>query len=116
MEPICHRLRPDWDGAPSSALSETLALSLSPVPILLFLCTLLAFRFRHQWGALLVVVAWSLYVSFLTVFDTAGTLAAGRVEGCVGSPSLFIGLVAAICIAMILYTAPLEKRETNGDQ
>jgi hypothetical protein len=30
-------------------------------------------------------------------------------EGCVGSPALFIGIIAAICVGTIFYTAPPIK-------
>ena len=37
-------------------------------------------------------------------------------EGCIGSPTLFIGVVAAICVAMILYTAPRAERADTREK
>lgn len=115
MENTCAQIRPDWNGNAVTALSEAITLAVSPFPLVLFALTLVVIFLRHQWGALVLVVSWSLYVSFLTMFDTTGTLAAARSEGCVGSPTLFIAVVAAICVAMIIYTAPREARDSNGD-
>ncbi|MDJ0826489.1 MAG: hypothetical protein QNJ16_13380 [Rhodobacter sp.] len=106
----CATVRPDWDGSPMSTLSEALFL-VTTVPVLvLLLATLAALRFRSQWGGLAVVVLWTALVTFLTMVDPSGLQAASRAEGCVGSPALFIAAVAAICVATVLYTAPLPKR------
>jgi len=112
MEAVCTTIRPGWDGMPVTALGELQLLALSPVTLVLFVATLICIRMRSQWGSVAVVVAWSIYVSLLTMIDPGGLMAAGRSEGCIGAPTLFIALVAAICVAMIIYTAPSEKRET----
>jgi hypothetical protein len=112
MTEICAQNRPDWDGIPVSGLQEALALATSPAGLILITLTLLAFRFRHQWGALVILVLWVGYVSLLTMADPTGTRALAQAEGCIGSPTLFIGAVAAICIGMIYYTTPSEARDT----
>ena len=76
---------------------------------------LLALRFRHQWGGLIVVLLWSFLISAHVSLDPSGIKAAARDEGCLGDPILFIGLVIAICIATILYTAPLGSRPPHGE-
>lgn len=108
----CARTRPDWDGTPVSLLDEALFLVATPAALVLIIASLVAVRFRHQWGALVVVVLWTLFVSLIAMGDPTGLRAEEVAEGCVGSPALFIGLVAAICVAMILYTTPRQGRES----
>ncbi len=108
---VCDKIRPGWDGAPASMLDEAIALMSTPPSLVLLLASALAIRLRHQWGALAVLIGWTIWISLL-VFPTpdAAELAA-IAEGCIGSPILFIAVVAAICVAMILYTIPRPKRE-----
>lgn len=112
MTGICSQIKPDWDGAPISMLGEAIALASTPIPLILFLASAIAIRFRSQWGTLALVVIWSFYVAFLTILDPGAAFASARIEGCIGSPTLFIAAVAAICVGMILYTAPNEARKT----
>ncbi|MGH1576560.1 hypothetical protein [Planktotalea sp.] len=109
---VCDKARPDWDGVPVSGVSEAIALASSPASLLLFALTLIAIRFRNQWGALLVLILWVGYGSLLTMADPTGIRALAQAEGCIGSPTLFIAAVTAICIGMILYTTPKEARKT----
>lgn len=102
----CALQRPNWDGAPVSAIDEALQLTSSPITVILIAITLLVVRFRSQWGGVAVVVLWTVLVSMLTMVDPTGTRVLDMAEGCIGSPTLFIALVAAICVATILYTAP----------
>jgi hypothetical protein len=104
----CAMQRPGWDGAPVGALQEALFLASSPAALVLFAGTVLAVRFKSQWGAFAVVVGWTAFVTFLTMLAPASRKAA-LAEGCVGSPALFIGIIAAICVGMIFYTAPPIK-------
>lgn len=107
----CAELRPGWDGTPVSAWAEAVALLGSPLSLILLVATALALRFRSQWGALAVCVAWSFLVSGFTVFDpTGGAREAAMTEGCVGSPAIFILGVAALCVATVLYTGTPERR------
>jgi len=112
MSTICTQIKPAWDGTPVSIFAETLSLASSPITLILLAATVITLRFRNQWGALALVVAWSFYVSFLTILDPGNTFTTARAEGCLGSPTLFIVAVAAICILMIFYTAPNEARKT----
>ena len=92
-------------------MSEAIALFSSPPALILLIATAIAVRLRHQWGALVVVLGWTALVSFVSVFRPDAELHAAAVhEGCAGSAALFIGTVTAICIAMILYTAPRPSR------
>lgn len=112
---VCDKERPAWDGAPVTPVTEAVAL-FSSLPALVLICaTLLALRFRHQWGGLIVVLLWSFLISAHVSLDPSGIKAAARDEGCLGDPILFIGLVIAICIATILYTAPLGSRPPHGE-
>lgn len=107
----CAQHRPNWTpGDQVSALSEAVALFGSPVALVLLLATALCLRFRHQWGAVVIVVLWTVLVSLVT-FTDAGGRAAGTAEGCIGSPSLFITAVAALCVGLILYTAPKPQKD-----
>ena len=112
MSTICTQIKPDWDGAPVSMFAETLSLASAPITLILLTATIITLHFRHQWAALALVVAWSFYVSFLTILDPENTFALARAEGCLGAPTLFIVAVAAICITMVFYTAPNEARKT----
>ncbi len=113
----CASLRPGWNaGAQASGWTEMVHYFSSLPALALILATALVIRFRSQWGGLIVTVLWSLLV-FLVVRDRFGDDPAGlrqsaSAEGCLGSPTLFIAAVAAICIATILYTAP-NGRQTS---
>ena len=104
----CAQQRPGWDGGPVSPLAELLFLLQTPVVIALVLATALVLRFRSQWGGLAAVVCWSGLTYFLT---SDRVVADAKLEGCVGSPSFFIGAVFVLCIGIVLYTAPLPKRD-----
>ena len=104
----CAVQRPGWDGAPVSAVQEAVFLASSPAALVLLLGTAIALRFKSQWGSLAMVLGWTAFVTFLTMLAPASRKAA-MAEGCVGSPALFIGVIAAICVGMIFYTAPPLK-------
>jgi hypothetical protein len=104
----CAVQRPDWDGTSVSAVQEAVFLASSPAALILLLGTVVAIRFKSQWGALAVVLGWTAFVTFLTMLAPASRKVA-MAEGCVGSPALFIGIIAAICVGMIFYTAPPIK-------
>jgi uncharacterized integral membrane protein len=113
---VCDKTRPNWDGTPVSAVDEAIFLFSTPAALVLVLGTLLAIRFRHQWGALIMVILWTLLISLVAMGDPTGMREFELTEGCVGSPTLFIGLVAAICIGMILYTTPRMGAATPTDK
>jgi hypothetical protein len=109
---VCDKLNPDWDGVPVSYFAETLSLMTSSGSLILLVCSALALRFKSQWGALAVVVLWSGWVSIIAFYLPSQPInKAALIEGCIGSPSLFIALVAAICIGLVLFTAPINRRE-----
>ena len=103
---VCDKERPLWDGVPASAVSEAIALFSSPLALLLLIATAFALRFRHAWGGLAVVVAWTGFITVVLTYDPTGIRASAISEGCIGPPTLFIALAIAICIGTILYTAP----------
>lgn len=110
----CEKIRPDWDGTPATAITEALHLAASLPSVVLILGTALALRFRSQWGGLAAVAGWSFLVSihvFPVRSDPVRQMA--LTEGCIGSPSLFIAVVAAICMATVLYTAPTVRRSND---
>ncbi len=107
---VCDKSRPDWDGAPVSAFQEAVFLFSTPASLVLILASLLAIRFRHQWGALITVILWTLLVSLIAMGDPTGLKEFEVAEGCIGSPTLFIAAVAAICVGMILYTTRRAAR------
>ncbi|WP_135505948.1 hypothetical protein [Roseovarius aestuariivivens] len=102
----CADLRPGWDGAPVSALSEALLLFSTPLSLFLILATTLVLRFRSNWGALALAVGWSLQVWLVTFVLPSE---AARAEGCIGSPALFILAAAALAIGAVIYTGPPTK-------
>lgn len=102
----CAVMRPDWiPGTKVSAVSEAILLFSNPIVLILLLASAVAIRFKSKWGALVLVVLWTVITSVLAFTDFGGR-AAGIAEGCVGSASLFIAVVAALSVAMILYTSP----------
>jgi len=107
---VCAQTRPGWDGTPVSTGQEAWLLLQTPATLILVFASLLAIRLRHQWIALGTVVLWTLLVSFIAMGNPTGVRPAEIAEGCVGSPALFIGVVAAICVAMIFYTTPRQDR------
>lgn len=106
---ICAIMRPSWDGGEVSAIQEALYLAGTVPALVLILLSALALRFRSQWGGLTVIVLWTVYITFVIRSDPDG-MDLARAEGCVGSPALFITLVAAICVATVVYTLPRPKR------
>jgi hypothetical protein len=117
QDTACARLRPGWDDTPATPLTEVLALAGTPLALALMIGTALAVRLRSAWGGLVAVVGWSFYIYFL-VFqgDAAGLRDLAMAEGCIGSPTLFIVVVAAICVATVLYTAPSDRRTSDQEK
>lgn len=107
----CDRFRPDWTpGAPTPAWQEAIYLFSMLPSLLLLAASVIVVLKRSHWGALAVVLLWSGLVTFVTFASEHMTSSLAISEGCIGSPTLFIGAVTAICIAMILYTLPRETR------
>lgn len=104
----CAELRPNWDGVPVTVFGELWAqLSTGTVLILLF-GSFAALRLKSPRWALWMVLCWAAYIYFLTI-TRPDTMQRALAEGCLGNPALFIGIIAAICVGMIFYTAPLTK-------
>lgn len=105
---VCDKVRPLWTlGTQQTAWGELVALMGTPPSLVLLLLSALALRFRHEWGALIVVVLWTAWASLVVFADADDDIHLIAVqEGCIGSPSLFIAAVAAISVAMIVYVAP----------
>ena len=113
----CGTLRPNWDGTSVSAVDELLTVMQTPIVLLLIVATALAVRFRNEWGGLLVVVGWSLSTYLVIGWGSINALRdAAILEGCIGNPSLFVGVAAMVCIGVVLYTAPLKRGKKSGDQ
>ena len=113
---VCDKERPFWDPetGPATALDEALHFAASPLTIALLVATALAVRFKSAWGGLAVVCGWSGLVGLITFapsMDLASIRHAAIEEGCIGSPALFIALVAAISVATIIYTSPRSARD-----
>ena len=112
---VCNKVRP-FVGAdePGTVFTEAVSLMGTPPSLILLVLTALAIRFRWQWISLGVVVLWSIWLSLIAMSAPDATMLQAIEEGCVGEPTLFIGLVAAICGGMMLYTAP-RKAKTDGE-
>lgn len=107
---VCDKERPNWDGAPVSTFSEALVL-FSSIPAVLLLCASVGvFRFRLKKTAVGVVVLWTIFVSFVAMPTAQSMRLASIAEVCVGSPTLFIALVATLCLGIILHTSPTPKQ------
>jgi hypothetical protein len=106
----CAQMRPGWDGTPATAISEAIALASMPLSLILVLISALALRFRSQWGGLAAVAGWSVLISYIVFWSDQSARFAAAQQGCVASPALFIALVAAICLAIVIYTAPAKGR------
>ena len=109
---VCDKERPDWDGTPATALSEAVTLFASPLGLALLVATAFAIRFRSVWGGLAVTVCWTAFVTFVVQYDPGDLRQMAMAEGCIGEPTLFLGLAIAICVATILITAPRERGKT----
>ena len=83
-----------------------MTLSTTPVTLLLLAITLIALRFRNQWLGLAAVLGWTGFVALITTLDPTGVRNLAVAEGCIGPPTLFIAVVAAICIGTVIYTMP----------
>ncbi|MCC1492236.1 hypothetical protein [Cognatishimia sp. F0-27] len=116
----CATARPFWDAGTGHAtiLDEALHFAASPATGGLLLATALAWRLRSARGGLAVVCGWSLMagiIAFGRTSDAFGVSQSALEQGCVASPALFIGVVAAICIATVLYTAPDTGRSNTQE-
>jgi hypothetical protein len=106
----CATLRPDWNGDPATQLSEAIGLFLSPAGLFLGAALAVAVLFRHPMGTCLVALLWSVFITFLVMPDASGQTAMARAEGCLASPTLFIGLSTAICALAVYYTFRRDPR------
>ena len=102
----CAVSHPNWDGTPVGMAEEALALAMSPAALILICMSMLALRFKSQWGALMTVLLWTGFLSLITMLDPTGSRVAAQAEGCIGSPALFIGLVIALCALLVMHTMP----------
>lgn len=107
---VCDKERPNWDGIPENGIGEAIALFSTGPSLILLLCSALVIRQCHAWGALGVAVLWTAFASVLAFVSPDDIKLQAIAEGCIGSPTLFIGVVTAICVGMILYTAPRSER------
>ena len=113
---VCDKVRPLWDPANGLAtvVDEAKHLALSPLALILIAATAIVVRLRSQWGGLAVVCGWSFFTYFVALPNTSDPVQQLALqEGCIGSPTLFIAVVAAICTATILYTAPIQGRSND---
>ena len=107
---VCGVLRPNWDGQPLNAFDELVVLFQTPLVLILVLASALAVRFRSEWAGLAVVVGWSI-ASYLALGVNDTDHGQAQIDGCIGNPSLFIAVAGVIGIGVVLYTAPLRKRD-----
>ena len=101
----CETLRPNWDGVPLSAFDEAIVLFASIPAMALLVASAIVVRTRNQWAALGIVVLWVILASIVSFGDTDIQQEA-MIEGCMGSTTLYLAIVGAICIALVAYTAP----------
>lgn len=114
---VCSSLRPNWEaGTTATVVDELVALMSTPPSLILLVATALVVRLRHQWGALVVVLAWTVWMSTLTLGTPAPLTLQAMAEGCIGSSSLFITTVIALCVATILYTTRGAKKPPTTEK
>jgi len=106
---VCDKIRPDWDGKAVTAVGEALYLFSTVPSLTLMIATAFAIRFRNKWGALVVVVLWSIYATVVSFADPTGVRDFAIQEGCVGPNTLFIVAIGIICVGLVLYTSPRAK-------
>jgi len=114
----CAAMRPNWTpGTEATGWTEAVHYFSTVPALVLLVATAFAIRFRSQWGGLLVTVLWSALVALVVLErfgdDPGGLRKSAFQEGCLGSPTLFIAAVTAICIATILYTAPIGRQTSE---
>ena len=107
---VCDRANPGWAGEKVTALEELLLQVSSPFALVLLVLTALAIRLRNANLVLVVVVGWTALVSLSAMYDPSGEMALAVAAGCRARPTLFIVMVAAICIGTVLYT---NRRSTR---
>ncbi|MEM6306176.1 MAG: hypothetical protein AAF744_15775 [Pseudomonadota bacterium] len=103
---VCATARPDWDGVAVGAAAEALTLFASPMGLVLLVLTAVVIRYRSSWGGVAITVGWTVFASLVTMLDPTGQRAFAVAEGCMGPPTLFIAIAAAISVGTIFYTAP----------
>ncbi|MEL7090301.1 MAG: hypothetical protein AAFN94_01065 [Pseudomonadota bacterium] len=111
---VCATERPGWDGAPVTAWGEALTLFVSPLGLLLLALSVLAVRLRWQWIGLGTILGWTVFITIVTMADPTGQRAPAMAEGCIGPPTLFIPLAAAICVVIVLRTKPRPTGDTEA--
>ena len=114
----CATMRPNWTaGTQATGWTEALHYFSSVPALVLLIATAVAFRLRNQWGGLIVTVLWSALVAVVVLErfgdDPGGLRQSAFEEGCLGSPTLFIAAVTAICAVLILYTAPIGRQTSE---
>ena len=112
---VCDKERPNWDGTPVSAIGEAIVLFSTLPSLALIAATLIVLRYKSVWGGLAVVVAWTALVSIINSERINSLRKAAVDEGCIGPNTLFIAITIAICIAIVLYTAPRLSADKNGE-
>ena len=112
---VCDKERPEWDGVAASALDGMLDLLATAPSLILIVASLLALRFKSVWGGLATVVGWTIWVSVINSPAAFPARAAAIEEGCIGSNTLFIALAIAICVGIVVYTAPRASLNKNGE-
>lgn len=112
---VCDQERPDWDGTPATAPDGLLDLLATAPSLFLIVATLLVLRFKSVWGGLATVVLWTIWVSVINSPAVFPTRAAAIEAGCIGPNTLFIALAVAICVGIVIYTAPRATLDKNGE-
>ncbi|MEM9583320.1 MAG: hypothetical protein AAGA08_09410 [Pseudomonadota bacterium] len=108
---VCDKVRPDWvSGTQTTAWQEAIHLFSTLPSLFLIIASMIVVLKRSQRGGLAVVLLWSIFVSVITFLGDPQMDNFAIAQGCMGSPTLFIGAVTAICVAIILYTLPRETR------
>lgn len=112
---VCDRERPNWDGLPVSAITETLVWLTTPTVLLLILATALAIYFQQRWVSVVLALFWASLIPFLFTQDLDDVYWEAWEEGCIGPSDLSIGLCAAICILTLYLACRPRGRPSSGE-
>ncbi|WP_237028974.1 hypothetical protein [Phaeobacter porticola] len=103
---VCDKTRPAWvrTDDPATAWDELLALSSLPITLALFALTGIALATRNRASFVISALLWASMAFVIAIDRYENALDDVQyyaiVEGCLGSPHLFIGLAIAICAVM----------------
>lgn len=85
---------------------EAIYLTTEPVSLALLFATIGVFWLHSFWAALLLSVAWVIWIAGVVMqFTFHDPLFTAQEWGCIGDIELFLGFAIALCVIMMIYTS-----------